>query len=413
MAEIKRTPIALFTARLKPASSNPHTRSASFLIARARANKEKKRLSLTEREKEFLSDEWEYQDEHQEGLLPKPLGELRHLLNDVTEIFIAGGGGGGRAYPSAIAEAVEFGLDLHKLKVVCASSVGTIVGLGITLGVPATRMKQILNDMPTDTFQDWSWYSFINFFTRWGWCQGEAMPHYFRQLIKRETGLDDPTFLQLYQAGYRKEFRIITSNVSKQRAAIFSYVKTPHEKVAKIVGLACSIPLVFPPQWIRNKHGKLEAHSDGGLANNFPFGVGSLASIHSKEQLGFIIINNHGITPSPHQNPLLTFWHYLRGLITLLFTQDPLCMAATVKDRTVPITVNHNPLNFNATSQEQAALDDAGRIGVRRFARHRLKKSNTFQPAPKMLSSLALRYRSSQARVEKTIEPKCSRRFRP
>lgn len=380
------TPISLLIARAKQYPIDPTlNESAQILIAKAQAN-DPHRHAISEQEKKYLSTEWEYQDEHKKGALPKPVGANRSLLKDVTEVFIAGGGGAGRALPSAINEAVEFGLDLKKLKVVCASSVGAIVGLGIAIGMPANRMGKVLNDMPTDTFQDWSWYSLVNFFTNWGWCRGEAMPNYFKRLIKEETGLDDPTFLELYRAGYRKEFRVMTANVTRQRAAIFSHLKTPHEKVAKAVGLACSIPIIFPPQWVKNEKGDLEAYTDGGLAKNYPWGVGSLPTVPLHEQLGFIIINNNG-RGHPHENALASFWHYLRGLIILLFSQDPLCLAANVKERTVPITVNHNPLNFNATKHEQAALDEAGRIGVRRFARHLVKNAQDTTHSPLLLPS--------------------------
>lgn len=348
-------------------------RSPEILVALAQANNDHSHQHLTEREMAYLSNEWEYQDEHKKGPLPKPIGENRQLLTGVTELFIAGGGGAGRALPSALKEAAEFGLDLDKLKVVCAASVGAIVALGIVIGIPAHRMGTVLNEMPTDSFQDWNLYSFVNFFARWGWCQGEAMPNYFKEMIKNETGLNDPTFLELHEAGYNKELRVITANISTQRAAIFSHIKTPHEKVSKIIALACSIPLLFPPQWFKNEKGEYEAYADGGIAKNFPWGVGSLPSVPLSEQLGFIIINKNGADQDPEKDKIISFWHYLRGLITLLFTQDPLCLAANVKERTIPITVDHNPLNFSATKEQQAALDEAGRVGVRRFARHLLK----------------------------------------
>ncbi len=406
------TPIPVLLARYKKRVIDPSQHQpVSLLLARARAN-DSTRHSLSEREKEFLSNEWEYQDEHKKGALPKPVGAMRSLLKDVTEIFIAGGGGAGRALPSAINEATEFGLDLKKVKVVCASSVGSIVGLGITIGVPANRMCQVLNDMPTDSFQDWNIYSAVNFFTRWGWCQGDAMPNYFKKMIKEYTGLDDPTFLELYKAGYRKEFRVMTANVSKQRAAIFSHIQTPDIKVAKAVGLACSIPLIFPPQWVENEKGELEAYTDGGLAKNYAFGVGSSPMVPLSEQLGFIIINKNGRS-DPNQNSLISFWNYMRGLIILLFSQDPLCLAASAKERTVPITVNHNPLNFNATVDEQAALDEAGRIGVRRFARHLVKNLPDNTNQPNLLPSFETLRRQSLSLPQEKFDPLLVRKYRP
>ncbi|MGE3319054.1 MAG: patatin-like phospholipase family protein [Candidatus Berkiella sp.] len=405
------TPIPLLIARAKQYPIDPSlNESAQILIAKAQAN-DPHRYALSEQEKRYLSHEWEYQDECKKSALPKPTGQLRSLLKDVTEVFIAGGGGAGRALPSAINEATEFGLDLKKLKVVCASSVGAIVGLGIAIGMPANRMGKVLNDMPTDTFQDWNWYSFVNFFTHWGWCQGETMPNYFKKMIRDETGLEDPTFLELYKAGYRKEFRVITANVSKQRAAIFSYLKTPHEKVAKAVGLACSIPFVFPPHWVKNEKGELEAYTDGGLANNYPWGVGSSPSVPLHEQLGFIIINNYGRS-QPNENTLASFWHYLRGLIVLLFSKDPLCLPANQKERTVALTVNHNPLNFNASAKEQEELDEAGKIGVRRFARHLVKNKPELTKSSVLLPSFeALRHQNNMP-VKPVVSPISTLRMR-
>lgn len=414
MTSSYRTPSSVLLLRSKKRSIAVKNRfSSTFLKARAHANQHQFPYSPTRREMEYLSNDWEYQNEHKKGPLPKPEGELRHLLKEVTEIFIAGGGGAGRALPSALKEAAEFGLDLSKVKVVCASSVGSILALAIAIGIPAQRMGQVLNDMPADNFQDWSFSSIINFFTRWGWCQGDAMPNYFKQLIKAETGLEDPTFLQLYQAGYRKELRVMTANVSRQRAVIFSHLTTPHEKVARAVGLACSIPLVFPPQWIANEKGELEAYTDGGLAKNYPWGVGSIPGVRTKQQLGFITINKYGTQASTLRSRLISFWHYLRGLLTLVFTQDPLCLSGNVKERTVAITVNHNPLNFCATTAQQAALDEAGRIGVRRFARHWRKKINEFQLRPKMLSSFAFKCRSHKPAVEKAVKLEQRHKYRP
>jgi predicted acylesterase/phospholipase RssA len=408
------SPIALLIARAKKLSSKNHpAMSRELLVARAHANKNKKSRLLSAREMEFLRSEWEYQDEHKKGPLPRPTGVHRHLLKDVKEVFIAGGGGGGRALPRAVNEAAAFGLDLRKVNVVCASSVGTIVGLAITIGIAAHRMGKILNDMPTDTFQDWSLRSILNSFTNWGWCQGDAMPNYFKRLIKDTTGLEDPTFLELYRAGYRKEFRVVTTNVSQQKVAIFSYKKTPHVKVSKAVGLACSIPLVFPPQWYKNEKGELEAYTDGGLAKNYPWGVGSSPRVQLNEQLGFIIINKHAVQQRPQRNPLVSFWHYLRGLMSMLIFQDPLCLAANVQERTIAVTVNHNPLNFNATKSEQKALDDAGQIAVRRFARQMIKKSQTIVRVPKLLSAFEAKRKQRTIAAQEIVCPLVRRKRRP
>lgn len=303
-------------------------------------------------------------------------GALGQIFSPVTELFIAGGGGAGRALPQALQEAVNYGLKLKNVTVIGATSVGTIAGLGIVLGMTPANMRQMLEGMPTDKFQDWSLKKLINFFYEWGLCSGKEMTAYMRKLIKDKSGLDDPTFLELYQAGYTKEFRIIATNVSKQRISIFSYKETPHIKVADAVATACGIPLVYAPHWIVNNEGELEVFTDGGLIRNYPFGVGGSAKVSIEKQLGFNFVNKgaaYSLNNDKH-TLLGSFWAYLRTLFSMILFQDPLSLSDAIKNRTVVIEVNHNPLKFDATPAEQKSLDEAGRRGVRRLVRQILKE---------------------------------------
>ena len=44
--------------------------------------------------------------------------EATSIFSEVEELYIAGGGGAGRALPAAISEAIEHGLDLDNVKVI-------------------------------------------------------------------------------------------------------------------------------------------------------------------------------------------------------------------------------------------------------------------------------------------------------
>ncbi|MBI2792566.1 MAG: patatin-like phospholipase family protein [Gammaproteobacteria bacterium] len=299
------------------------------------------------------------------------------LFSSVSELFIAGGGGAGRALPSALEEAAAFGLDFEKVKVVCATSVGTMVGLAIVLGIPPQEMKAILNQMPTDRFQDWSVKKIFNFFREWGLCSGKEIAIFIQKLIEEKTGLEDPTFLELYEAGYTKEFRVLTTNVSKLRTAIFSYKQTPHKRVSDVIATACSIPLVYSPHWIVNDFGELEAHTDGGLIRNYPFGFGGATPSPIEHQLGFNFVNKgaaYGLDNDKHQF-VSSFWQYFKNLLAMILFQDPVALPDGIRDRTVIISVNHNPLNFNASEDEQTALDKAGKKGVQNLV-HRIHHNN-------------------------------------
>lgn len=299
---------------------------------------------------------------------------LPNIFDGVTEVFIAGGGGNGRALPAAFQEAARFGLSAEKIKVICATSVGAIMGLAMTLRVPLDKTGELLNNMPTSRFQDWSVRSVLNFFRTWGLCRGIAMPAYFRELIREKTGLEDPTFEQLYEAGYTTEFRVVTANVTRHKLAILSYKNTPHIKVAQAVALACSVPFLFPPVWLENKYGIKEAYTDAGIMRNFPWREGSQETLLS-QQLGFAFINQSGGAALrwPVHNLLVcakSFGRYLIGIVSLFLFGDIFSLPGQNKARVVAINVVHNPINFNANPEEQRALDHAGQDGVRNLVRH-------------------------------------------
>lgn len=375
-----KTPLSVLIARARIVSSQAMTEKTRFkttiTIAHNRANRSKPNGKSGTRQNNLQQDKnWEYTDERTDLPLPKPVGPLKDLFKPVRELFIAGGGGAGRALPSAVQEAEKFGLDLSKVHTVCATSVGSIQALAIVLNIKSKQMAKLLNDMPTDKFQDWNLESATKFFHRWGLCNGKVMPEYFKKLIKKETGLDDPTFRQL-NAKCKKTLRIVTSNVSSHKMAIFDHIRTPHQKVAQIVGLACSVPLVFPPQWISNDRGVLEAYTDGGILKNYPWGVGSAPNVPLEQQLGFCFVNKgaaYALNNYEHDTLLDSFWRYLANILTMIVFQDPLSLTDSVKERTVAITLNHNPMNFNATPQQQRLLDEGGKNGVRRLVRQIIK----------------------------------------
>lgn len=305
--------------------------------------------------------------------LPKPRG-LSKFFSGVRVLILSGGGSAGGAYPAAFAQAALYGLDFKKLEVICGTSVGSIVGLGIVIGAPPKDFKKILENMPTDKFQDWSLSSILSVFKTWGLCEGKVMPSCFRQIIKEYTGLEDPSFEELY-AETGKEFRVIVTNASRKKMQILSHKTTPKMSVAEAVGISCSVPILFPPKMIPNSDGELEYYIDGGILKNYPWGVGSSPSRKIEEQLGFIFVNSTAAYAlnDDGNNGVFNFLDFLYNLLTLIVFQDPLCLPDAVQARTVAISVGLNPLNFTPTKEEQKQLDMAGKQGVRKSVKQILQ----------------------------------------
>lgn len=306
--------------------------------------------------------------------LKKTAPEASTLFSSVRELFLSGGGGAGRALPAAIEEASRAGLDLKKVNVIVATSVGSILGLGIAMGLSPKQLHTMLAEMPAEQFQDWSLSSLKKCLQQWALCDGKGMPDYFRAALKKYTGLDDPSFAELYQKT-GKEFRVIVTNLSQKKMDILSHKTTPHEKVANSVALSCGLPVLYPPQWRQNEAGEWDLCVDGGLIKGYPWGVGSSSGTPLEEQLGFVFINRTGAAAFNQApvSPIVTIKDYLKNILTMFVFRNVFDMPDSIKSRTVTIGLNWNPLKFTATKEEQEGLNQAGQDGVRQFIERTLK----------------------------------------
>ncbi len=308
---------------------------------------------------------------------------LDKAFEGVEEVYFSGGGGAGCGFPAAVKSASEYGLDLSKVKVSVGSSVGAIIAAGIALEVKAEDLQPLLASMPTASFQDWS---FWNIFTRlrssWGVCRGQSMPSYFRQMIKDITGLDDPTFKELYDAGYKKELRLSSTNVSKGDIDVYSYLLTPDTKVAETIALSCSIPVAFPVKRIMNADGKFDIHTDGGIIKNYPWGMGASKPVANEKRLGFVLANSFSIEQGKN---ITSFLEYLYYLFMLVIFQRPLSLTEEEKQRSIVIKVDYNPINFTPSPPELKYLEDQSHIAVKELAEQLCKNSVSPHNSPKKL----------------------------
>lgn len=284
----------------------------------------------------------------------------------VKEVYFSGGGGAGCAFPSAVNYATHYGLDLSQVEVSAGGSVGAIIALGVALDVDAKDLQPLLADMPTANFQDWSiWNIITKFRSTWGLCRGQFMPNYFKQMIKERTGLIDPTFKELYDAGFRKELRIMSTNVSKGEIEVFSYKTTPDIKVAKTVADSCAIPVFFPVKRIMNEDGEFDIHTDGAVINNYPWGMGAKSVVPNEQRLGFALVNSFSKT---EYTRITTLTEYIYNLFMLVLFQRPLSLTEEQRQRTVEIRLTHNPLDFTPSEAQQKYLEDQSHIAVKTLA---------------------------------------------
>lgn len=291
---------------------------------------------------------------------------LDKAFEGVEELYFSGGGGAGCAFPSAVNYATGYGLDLSRVKVSCGASVGSIIALGVALDVEAKDLQPLLAAMPTAQFQDWSiWNMITKFRSTWGLCRGQFMPNYFKQMIKECTGLTDPTFKELYDAGFSKELRILTTNVSKGEIEVCSYKTTPDIKVAKTVADSCAIPVFFPVKRMMNEDGEFDIHTDGAVINNYPWGMGAKGVVPNERRLGFALVNSFS---KAQYARITTFSGYLYNLFMLVLFQRPLSLTEEQRQRTVQIHLEHNPIDFTPSPSQQQYLEQQSQIAVKTLA---------------------------------------------
>lgn len=313
---------------------------------------------------------------------PTPLGPYRTLFEDVKAVAASGGGGKGRSYPSTFIALSQYGLRLENLSDLVATSVGGIMLLMLYLEVPFEQTSTILKEMPTNTFQDWEFKKVFQIFGNWGVCSGRSMEAYFKKVILEQTGLNDPSFEDLYNAGYHKNFSIVLTNVSERAMAVFSYEKTPHVKVAKTVASMCKFPLAFEPEWIENREGKPELFTDGAIVENYPWKVLNEKKIPRQERLGFIFAETREDVKK--HSRIQNFWHYITAILRMFFLQEHKQLSPKIAERTVKIPTMHSRFSFNADRKAQQELDESGRRGVTTFVKEYtdriFERSKDFKP---------------------------------
>jgi predicted acylesterase/phospholipase RssA len=330
--------------------------------------------------------------------LPKPVGGLKTLFSNKTEIFLSGAAGAGPAFLSALQEAMRFGLDINQLKVICATSAGTIIGLGLVLGLTPEDMLKIYLSMPTEKFQDYSLSSIFRILSRWGLCEGKFMTSYFKKFIietieNKHPGMldtirnpDDPTFSDLQTLGFDKEFRVVVANVTACKMEIWSHKNKPHMSVAEAMAASCNLPIIFPPKWILSENGEWQAIVDGGLMCHFPLREGSPYT-PPEQQLGFLIANKNAVLTIDGKqiDPVESMLDYFGRLFTMSFYSDPLRMNEASFAQTVAISVTLNPLKFKPNEQELADLLHSGRLCFLEYVLRVLNsKSPPIKKAPKI-----------------------------
>ena len=112
-------------------------------------------------------------------------------------------------------------------------------------------------------------------FEKFGWYSSEYFHDWLKSIIADQCrGNPGATFGDFQKLGYR-DLHIITSNISRHRAEVFSAVNSPDVAVADAVRMSMSIPLFFEALRFDGKTfgSSGDYFVDGGLFNNYPIHI--------------------------------------------------------------------------------------------------------------------------------------------
>lgn len=195
------------------------------------------------------------------------------MKQHITNMVFEGGGCAGIAYGGALVLMDKHHL-LDTVDRVGGTSAGAITACLLSLGYKAHEIQSIIKETKFSSFQDDSFgliRDSVRLIKDYGWHKGETFTRWLFRYVADKFGYTDATFKDLdrkVKTGKygMKHLYVIGTNLSKQRAEIYSYETTPDMLIVDAVRISMGIPFFF--QCVRNKAGDILV--DGGVANNFP-----------------------------------------------------------------------------------------------------------------------------------------------
>ena len=236
-------------------------------------------------------------------------------------LVFEGGGTRGIAFAGAAQVLEQKGI-LQNIEKIGGTSAGSIIGLMLSLGYSASEIYKIMVNLKIQHFNDGKGGIFGKYKrakNKFGIHKGDAFANWLDSLVMQKTGNPLCTFYQLDSLRKNnknfKDFYCTGTNLSMQRAEIFSLATTPHMPLKTAVRISSSIPFFYEPVLL-DSAGKqpvkpiagynYQVYVDGGVTQNYPINIfdsciyGGMplfcdSIIHNKQTLGFKLDRNEQV----------------------------------------------------------------------------------------------------------------------
>ena len=334
-------------------------------------------------------------------VLPDFIKEIRSAIdhelkrNLYKNLVFSGGGVRGIAYLGALEMLDEYGI-IENIQRVAGTSAGAITATTISFGLSIQETINIFNSLDVTKVpqketnsQALKLLSFPEqessrrFFTKFGWYSSEYFFKWMEGIIAEQCrGKSRATFSDFKNLGFR-DLYIVATNVSRQRAEIFSTDHTPDVAVADAVRMSMSIPIYFEAlQFDGQNFGSGDYYVDGGLYDNFPVHLFDKPGFSQKpftyrdgvnwETLGLFLLPEQIRNPSEPTSPD-NVWDFLTLMLQNLYHSHEIASYQTSsvdQERTIEISdcgIPTTDFEIEVGSDKYHMLYESGKKAVQEF----------------------------------------------
>jgi len=178
-------------------------------------------------------------------------------------LILSGGAEKGIGFLGLIQYLEQYNI-ISKIETFYGTSIGSIIGLMISIGYTSKELEYIIKRMNIKELLVRDELNLTNFLEKFGFYEPNKIIRLVDLLIKKKTNLEQPTFVELYQK-YRKNLIITGSCINDYKCYYFNWKDNPNMRVLDAIRISISIPILFYPVAYENK-----LFLDGALYNNYP-----------------------------------------------------------------------------------------------------------------------------------------------
>jgi NTE family protein len=202
----------------------------------------------------------------------------------IKHLVISGGSIWGLSAFGIIYQAISCGfLNTDDIVSIYGTSVGSVVGLIISLKIDHNIIKDFLINRPCEILYKKSMCSVLEVFDRKGLIQHNFFIDFFSPLLKSVDLEMNITMKELYDYN-GIEFHIYVTELNSFKLVDISYKTHPDWEVLEAISASCSIPLLFSPLIKDNK-----CYIDGGFFLNYPISK-CIENVENRDEIFGILL---------------------------------------------------------------------------------------------------------------------------